>query len=317
MNPLDWQGPEFLSLYVPLLIGGFLVALLIRHLLRLPAGGPMYLSKRTDPYEVAALDGRDTLIEAVVGALFHRNALRLEGRRIATGDALAADAAPVERSVFECAATGDMTLGALRRALIHDIENYRRRLSQKGLVLDEFRARPLRLLPSLVYGAILLLGVAKIFMGLSRDRPVMFLVLLVPLGALGLLVLGRRPWRTRLGDTTLKALREEHQALRTTATAGDSSGTLDGRELALAVGLFGPAMLVPLGYSHLRRTLHPTSSGSSGEISSSSSDSSSCSCGDSGDSSSCSSGGSSGDSSGGSSDGGGGGCGGCGGGGGD
>ncbi|HVG60111.1 MAG TPA: TIGR04222 domain-containing membrane protein [Hyalangium sp.] len=293
MNPLDWQGPEFLSLYVPLLIGGFLVALLIRHLLRLPAGGPMYLSRRTDPYEVAALDGPGTLMEAVVGALIHRKVLRLEGRRIATGEALPADAVSVERSVFECAATGDVTLEVLRRALIHDIEYYRRRLSQKGLVLDEFRARPLRLLPSLVYGAILLLGLAKVFVGLSRDRPVMFLVLLVLLGSLGLLVLGRRPWRTRLGDATLKALREEHQALRTTAVAGDASQALDGREVALAVGLFGPAMLIPLGYSNLRQTLHPSSSSSSGGSSSGSDSSSSCSSGDCGSSSSCSSGGSS------------------------
>jgi uncharacterized protein (TIGR04222 family) len=270
----------------------------------------MYLSRRTDPYEVAALNGPDTLMEAVVGALVHRKVLRIEGRRIATGDALPADAISVERSVFECTATGDVTLADLRRALIHDIEYYRQRLAQKGLVLDEYRAVLVRLLPSLMYGAILLLGVAKLFVGLSRGRPVMFLVLLVTLGVLGLLVLGRRPWRTRLGDTTLTALRDEHQALRTTAMAGDASQSLDGRELALAVGLFGPAMLIPLGYSDLRQTLHPTSSGSSWGSSSSSSDySSSCSSSDSGGGSSCSSGGSS--------CGGGGGCGGCGGGGGD
>jgi hypothetical protein len=213
--------------------------------------------------------------------------------------------------VFECAATGDVTLEGLRRALIHDVEHYRRRLSQKGLVLDDFRARPVRLLPSLMYGAILLLGFAKISVGLSRGKPVMFLVLLVTLGVFGLLVLGSRPWRTRLGDTTLKALRDEHQALRTTAMAGDSSRALDGRELALAVGLFGPAMLVPLGYSGLRQTLNPSSSSSSWDSSSISSDDSSCSSGDSGGSSSCSSGGSSCGGGGG-----GGGCGGCGGGGG-
>ncbi len=293
MNPLDWQGPEFLSLYVPLLAGGFLVALLVRHLLRLPAGPPMWLGRRTDPYEVAALDGPDTLIEAVVAALFHRNVLRIEGSRIATGAALPADAAAIERSVFECAATENATMEDLRRALRPDIEHYRWRLSQKGLVLDDFRASPTRLLPSLAYGAVLLLGAAKIFVGLSRDRPVLFLVLLTAVGALGLLVLGRRPWRTRLGDATLKALREEHQALRTTAMAGNTSRALNGQELALAVGLFGPALLVPMGYADLRQTLRPPSSGGIGD-SSSGSDSGS------GDSS-C----------------GGGGCGGCGGGGGD
>jgi uncharacterized protein (TIGR04222 family) len=291
MNPLDWQGPEFLSLYVPLLAGGFLVALLVRHLLRLPAGPPLWFGKRTEPYEVAALDGPDTLLEAVVASLLHRNVLRMEGSRIATGAALPADAAAIERSVFECAATGDVTLESLRRALGPDIEHYRQRLARRGLVLDDFRSPPTRLVPSLVYGAVLLLGVAKIFVGLSRDRPVVFLVLLTLVGALGFLVLGRRPWRTRLGDATLKALREEHQALRTTAMAGNNSQVLNSWDLALAVGLFGPSLLVPMGYGDLRQTLRPASSGGGGDSSSS---------GDSG-----------------SSDGGGGGCGGCGGGGGD
>lgn len=309
MNPLDWQGPEFLSLYVPLLVGGFLVALLVRYLLRLPAGPPMWLGRRTDPYEVAALDGPDTLIEAVAGSLFHRNVLRIEGRRLATADALPADAAAIERSVFECAATGTVTMEDLRRALSPDIEHYRQRLSRKGLVLDNFRASPARLLPSLVYGAVLLLGISKIFVGLSRDRPVFFLVLLTALGALGLLVLGSRPWRTRLGDATLKALREEHQALRTTAMAGDSSQVLNGQELALAVGLFGPAMLVPMGYADLRRTLQPASSGWIGGGSSDGSDNGYDDGDISGGDSSCGSGGSSCS--------GGGGCGGCGGGGGD
>jgi uncharacterized protein (TIGR04222 family) len=291
MNPLDWQGPEFLSLYVPLLAGGFLVALTVRYLLRLPAGPPLWLGKRTEPYEVAALDDPGTLIEAVVASLLHHNVLRLENGKLATGNALPADAAAIERSVFECVATGSTTMEDLRRALGPDIEHYRRRLSQKGLVVDDFRAPPLRLVPSLVYGAVLLLGVAKIFVGLSRDRPVAFLVLLTLVGSLGFLVLARRPWRTRLGDATLRALQEEHQALRTTAMAGNASQVLNGRDLALAVGLYGPALLIPMGYGDLRQIMRPASSGGGGD-SSSSSDS-------------------------GSSDSGGGGCGGCGGGGGD
>ncbi|HYH94701.1 TIGR04222 domain-containing membrane protein [Hyalangium sp.] len=288
MNPLDWQGPEFLSLYALLLAGGFLVALWVRHLLRLPAGEPLDLGRRQDPYEVAALDGPDTLIEAVVAALFHRNALRIEGRRIATGDTLPEDALPIERSVFECAAAGNVTLEELRRALSPDIENYRRRLAKKGLVLDEFRAAPARLLPSLAYGSFLLLGVAKVLVGLSRDRPVLFLVLIVAFGSLGFLVLGSRPWRTRLGDTTLKLLREEHEALRTTAMAGDSTRVLKPQELALAVGLYGPAMMIPLGYADLRQSLRPSSSSGSGGDSSGGGDVSSCG-GDSGGSSSSSS----------------------------
>jgi uncharacterized protein (TIGR04222 family) len=273
MNPLDWQGPEFLSLYVPLLAGGFLVALTVRYLLRLPAGPPLWLGKRTEPYEVAALDDPGTLIEAVVASLLHRNVLRLADGKIVTGDAPPADAAAIERSVFECVATGSTTMEDLRRALGPDIEHYRRRLSQKGLVVDDFRAAPLRLVPSLVYGAVLLLGVAKIFVGLSRDRPVVFLVLLTLAGALGFLVLARRPWRTRLGDATLRALQEEHQPLRTTAMAGNASQVLNGRDLALAVGLFGPSLLIPMGYGDLRHVLRPASSGGGVGDSSSSSDS--------------------------------------------
>jgi uncharacterized protein (TIGR04222 family) len=297
MNPLDLKGPEFLSLYVVLLSGGFLVALTLRYLLRVPAGQALRLDRRVDPYEVAALGGPDALIEAAVAALFHRSALRIEGRRIATANELSSDAAPIERSVFECAATGNTTREDLRRALSPDIKHFQRRLSRQGLVVDEAQAQWARLLPSLVYGSVLLLGLAKILVGMSRDKPVTLLVILVGLGCLGLLPLARRPWRSRLGDFTLNALRDEHQPLRTTAMAGESSQSLSGRDLALAVGLFGPAMLIPMGYADLRQLLQPTSTGGAGDGDSGGD----CSSGDC--SSGCSSGGC-----------GGGGCGGCGGG---
>jgi uncharacterized protein (TIGR04222 family) len=274
MNPLDWQGPEFLSLYVPLLVGGFLAALLLRYHLRQPAGEPLPLGRRPDPYEVAALDGPNTLIEAAVAALFHRKALRVENLKLVTGEELPADAAPIERAVFQRVAAGSTSTHELRQALSADIERYRQRLSQKGLVLDEYRAAPVQIVPTVAYGAVLLLGLLKIFVGLSRDRPVLFLVLLTGLAALGFLVLGKVPWRTRLGDATLKSLREEHQALRTTTTAGGTSEVLNGQELALAVGLFGPAMLIPMGYGDLRQTLRPFSSGDAGGGGSSSGDSS-------------------------------------------
>lgn len=276
MNPLDLKGPEFLSLYLPLLFGGFLVALVLRYLLRLPAGQPPRLDKRMDPYEVAALGGPNTLVEAAVASLFHRSALRIEGRSIAAATALLTDVAPIERSVFECAATGNTTLEDMRRALSPDIQSFQQRLSRKGLVVEDSQALRAQLVPSLVYGAVLLLGFAKIFVGLSRGKPVGFLVVLVGIGCLGLLKLGSRPWRSRLGDATLRALREEHQPLRTTAMAGESSQSLSGRDLALAVGLFGSAMLIPMGYADLRQILHPASTGDSGGGDSGSSCGSSC-----------------------------------------
>ncbi|WP_224244917.1 TIGR04222 domain-containing membrane protein [Hyalangium gracile] len=295
MNPLDWTGPEFLSLYIPLLAGGLGVALLLRYFLRAPSGEPLLSAGRMDPYEVAALHGSDTLIEAVTASLFHRRVLRVDGDRLATGETLPSNAAPIERSVFECVATGNMKLETLRRALSPDVQHIQARLMRKGLLVDDAQALKAQLYPLMAYGAVLLLGLTKVGVGLANDRPVVYLVLLLCLGSLGLLFLWRRPWRSRLGDATLKALQSAHEPLRTTAMAGESSQALSGPDLALAVGLYGPALLIPMGYSDLRQVMHPPSaSGSSSDSSSGGGSDSSC---------------------GGDSDGGGGGCGGCGGGG--
>ena len=135
---------------------------------------------------------------------------------------------------------------------------------------------------------VLLFGLAKVGVGLYRDRPVGLLVALV-IGTfvLGALLEARKPLRTSAGDAALNKLRHSH---RRAARAPLPS------ELALAVALTGGAVLAGTAYAGYGRTIPSGSTGSSGDGG-----------GDSG--------GSSGDSGGGDSGRGGGGCGGCGGGG--
>jgi hypothetical protein len=165
-------------------------------------------------------------------------------------------------------------------------------------------------------------GLAKLLVGLARDRPVaiLFIVLLLGAGA-WLSLLKVKQGRTPAGDRTLELLRQEHAALRTTLSSEGSAPTLSGAEVALAVALFGTTALATPQLAPLRQRLQPMTSPSSGSSSSGGvddigTDVSSCGGGDSGGSDSSGSDSGGGDSGGGSSCGGGG-CGGCGGGGGD
>jgi uncharacterized protein (TIGR04222 family) len=303
LNPLDWSGPEFLGVYVPLLLVGFFVALGLRGRLRLPDGEPLPSSVRLDPYELALLNDVDGPVNAAVASLVHRKGLLLEDGKLRPGE-LPSDAAPFERAVHGATVAGYTSLEAIREQVGAHTERLREKLERQGLLVGGEHLFAIRAQPALLYGLILLLGLAKLGVGISRGRPVGFLLFFVLVGSLGLWVFLRRPHRSQRGDATLVALKDEHQPLRTAVSSEGALEAVGSRDVALAVGLFGASVLSMSGYQPLRQYLAVPGSvmgggggGDSGSSSGCSSSSSSCS------SSSCS-GGSSG-------------CGGCGGGGGD
>jgi uncharacterized membrane protein YgcG len=144
------------------------------------------------------------------------------------------------------------------------------------------------------------LGVLKLGVGLWRDRPVGFLLMVLLFASMiGYGMLGSQPRRTRKGDKALAKLRADNAALRTTAKADGAWGTMSSGSVAMAVALFGTGLLAASGMGDLRTYLMPPGSGGGADVDVG------------GDSGSDSGGGDGGSSCGG------GGCGGCGGGGGD
>lgn len=290
-NPLDYDGSHFLGLYVPLMLASLVLAMLLRRWLRLPGPDPRH-QPRLDVYETAYLAGgagRTVDTALAVMALRGEIGVSPDGLRLqACGRPQLRD--PIERKVFGALTLEGRPPGLHRRVRPVLCAELDARLRPQGLLPTPVQAAMVRLLPAACTGSVLLLGLLKLAIGLSRHRPVGFLVVCcLVLGIATLVLLLKAVPRSRHGDAVLKQLR-----------SGLSARTVESRQdprLALVMALFGVAAVAHLLPEDLAEQLAPAGSG--GGDSGSGSDGSDSGGGDSG-----------GDS-------GGGGCGGCGGGGGD
>jgi|CXWL01.1.fsa_nt_gi uncharacterized protein (TIGR04222 family) len=283
-NPLDWNGGDFLLLYVALIPAVALLSAVLRRGARDVGAGD---ASNLNPFELAYLAGGPArCVDASVAELLaskgadwdeHAKVLRIYKDAVKRETPL-----DIVARCIDVDGKPDAVLKKARLAL----DPVRRRLEARKLLLDDAavsRARWLSVLPLL---ALLALGGAKIYVGIARDRPVGFLVFLTfVMTIVTLIVLFKRPSRSSAGDATLKLNLQRHErAVRAPKDA----------EVGLAVALIGTAALSGTAYAQYHSVRQPPTSSSSSDSSSSSSG---------------------GDSGGGDSGGGGGGCGGCGGGG--
>ena len=294
-NPLDFYGGSFLILYLAALPWAYLVGTAIKRALRGP--NQRNSAQVEDSVELAYLaGGAERAADAALVELMHRDVLGLDysgaplqaaGRldrvwlRIDAAR-LQAQAAQMPRPVRDAAAVAqrEQSLSRTLAALVRVYEPIGAQLRRKGWWLSRAADVRLRWLGSAPLLALAALGTAKIFVGLARERPVGFLVVLVALTALiALARLLRQQRRTRAGEWALY----------------DASGRATPGEPAVYVALSGTVGVYGSGFAdyHILRTPPGSSGGDSG----------------SGSSGSCSGGGG-----GGCGGGGGGGCGGCGGG---
>jgi uncharacterized protein (TIGR04222 family) len=285
MNPLEWSGPDFLKLYAPLVLLSLVGAWLVRYMLRAPGGLPLsHELQRLDPYQTALLVGRGAALNAAMASLFRAQVLHFGTTGPLVMAPHPAGAHPLECSLRDTVAQGAKTRKALLKGSESELEQVEDTLIQRGLLVERERMKKLRALTLLPLGGVMVLGLAKLWVGLQRGRPVDFLVVLIIFGS----VLGMSLWKTerfrrsKRGDAALKWLRERHEALPESVGPSHTVESLSPGQLILAVGLFGTAALASPQYKDLQGYLDR-------------------------------SGGAGGDGGGGDGDGGGGGCGGCGG----
>jgi uncharacterized membrane protein YgcG len=140
------------------------------------------------------------------------------------------------------------------------------RMEAQGHWLNAAKRGQIALISSLPLLMLILLGVAKVMVGLSRDKPVGLLVVLLIVTTVMMLVnVFTRPKCSRAAQTWLRNYQRQQQRLRTAPTQA---------EWHLAVAAFGFSALtgtVLADYAGLRQPVSGSDSGSS----SSSSDSSS------------------------------------------
>lgn len=257
-NPLDWTAGPFLSLYLGLMVAVLILNRLWRQQLSGPAEAGSAHGLGTE--EIAYLaGGPGRVLDAQIAGLLDSGHLQVDETtrklKVRSHEGLSGLPAQVCRAV-----AADAEPARLERRLRAALEAPRQGLVQRRLWLDDAargRARwALALLPGLLVG----FGVAKIIVGLSRDKPVLFLSLLTAVVALYALVqLASPPTRSRRGDLTLASLSQRHARVARAPVPG---------ELPLAVALAGTAVLGGTAYAAYHQVRHPPASGDGGSASS-------------------------------------------------
>lgn len=263
MRIFDLTGPEFLSFYLSLLAAGGIVCLLLRQLLRFSLaqrGAPTdaeLMSLR--PEEAAYLaGGAEQAVQAAVASLAQRNLIDANSTNhtfILTG-APPNDAETLERALGFAFGKTPRTVRSLTTDARPYLAKVRNRLIDLGLILPDETAWIPILVPALIAVLIILVGVIKIFIGISRNRPVGFLVILVALAVYFFVQMWRNPpERTAQGDRALKRLRAKSAGLEMSVKSGPER--LAPSDMALAVGIFGPAIITSGTLSAVGMSLTP------------------------------------------------------------
>ena len=263
MGVLDLRGPEFLIFYSLLLavVGGG--AVLLRELMRPPWGrGDADTEKAAlslRPEEVGYLaGGEEQALQSAIAALAQRDLLAVDSSKgtLTLKGAPPADVDTLERRLCAVFGKDPRTIRSLTLDAKPLLAPVRARLIRLGLLLTDGDRSVARLLPAVLVGGVALLGFAKIAIGISRHRPVTFLVILVGIAVFAMVQLYRNaPERSRRGDRVLERLRGSSTGLELTVKSKpDRLAPLD---LALAVGMFGPAVMSAGPLSALGMTLAP------------------------------------------------------------
>jgi len=265
-NPMNFTGPEFLTFYISLVVMGIALAAWLRFSLCLVSAN---INQQPDlnTYEIAFLaGGNHRLIMAAITSLVKQGYVevlkekspfgRTQSKLVVTGK-IDAIADPVEKAVAQDILATDGAIEQVFRKSTGMKDSIRARLEQLGLFLSDAQAFKAQIYPSLIVVILLGIGLCKMAVGISRDKPVGLLLICI----FGLLVLGARffvkPQRSRYGEIIFKDLRNRLQPLKT-ANSSDS-------ELVLAVALFGATVLMAdTALADLYQMLTPTAVASSG-----------------------------------------------------
>jgi uncharacterized protein (TIGR04222 family) len=309
MNPINLSGLDFLIFYFGLSV---IVIFTVRHYRHRAESGPAPKMELSDPYLIAYLRGGEKeVLRLGVITLIDRGLLTVDGATIRqTEQEFRRDAVnPLEYDVLKKFSIPAQAASIFEdTTLKQECAPYRAKLEQAGLIPDESTVadRISRFL--LATGMLVAIGLPKIFIGISRDRPIAFLIILM-IAAVVVTAIMSFPRLTRRGQLALEDIQTLYGYLRDRAfDLRRGSAT---PEMMMLAAAFGIAALAPIEYAFARSifTRHSSSCGSG--CGSSGSDSG----GSSSESSGSDSGGSSCGSSGGDGGGsgcGGGGCGGCG-----
>ncbi|HKQ92569.1 MAG TPA: TIGR04222 domain-containing membrane protein [Blastocatellia bacterium] len=248
MNPFELHGPEFLLFYFCFSLAVIGAIILLR--LRAESGGSPRIDLG-DPYLIAYLrGGEDEALRVAVVSLVDRGMLVADGRLIRRADHVTVDMAsrPIERAVLELFITADNGASVLKDKNLKPVfQPYQDTLERAGLLPDG-ATRVARLKRLLVGVAALgIVSMVKIQIGLSLERPVGFLVVMMIVAIVAGAALSF-PRLTTRGKATLEDITNLYSGLRTQINSFSPGGA--SAELAMYAAVFGVAALAATPFAY-------------------------------------------------------------------
>jgi uncharacterized protein (TIGR04222 family) len=265
IDVFDWRGPDFLLFYIVLFAVCFSVAFWLRNRLRVPVADSRP-APDLDGYSIAYLNGgRILTVNTAIANLVNQAGMRVDSksRRATSLVTKPMFTHELERLIYAAARSTDgNTISNIRLSAKSAVEPIAETLKERGLVVADAAAKSAILLPLTIALIAIAIGVIKILVGVSRDRPVGFLIVLCVLSlVISLIAFARRPLRSHYGDAVLKQLQERHTGPR---TLGRNISNVPAAEFAMVMGLFGMNALVGSQLGDLRQSLMaPTGNGGS------------------------------------------------------
>lgn len=279
-SPDAMQGPEFLFLYIFLLLAAAAGTWLLQNRVLLPPRKPAIAPERLGPYHFAFLaDGVQRVFETALARLYVNDHVAMEGYDIVTAKPLPPVAHPVERMVVAGIGTGarSLTTGLVQNA----VPAIKQDLADAGLIPSRDDLSRSRQVALLVMGPVLLLGLVRLAFGVMHHKPVLLLVGTLVAAGVGIFLLLRRKILVNAAGRQACDLARERFLAR-------GEARLDDPDLAYRVALGGRTVLIGLGLGVFVAYLIPPVSANSGWFAGGGGDSSASSCSSSSDSSSSS-----------------------------
>lgn len=239
-NPLNWNSPAFLGLYCGLFLVALILGFTISRGIRPEGRGGAV----TDEDGLAFLAGHGPrMVEAAVARLLASGALVVQdGKRFLRGGGVGGNGS-LDRALLAVPMPADWA--GFEKAAKPHTGSIERRLIGNGLILDKGEARRIGLIAALPLLALFAFGGTKLMVGLSRDKPVGFLIAFLVVTAIAILIrIFAVDRRTQRGTLTLAEARVRHERLRRAPTK-DETGT--------AVALFGTVVLAGSAFAMLHQ----------------------------------------------------------------
>lgn len=217
MNPLNLNGPEFLVFYSICIVIASVLAIVARIVLSSRETHERTEVPKLDPWQLAYLRGGSHAVAqtAVIDLAAKKLAVgdpKL-GRFIANKGNQLTPMDPIPNALYRAMQMGDgLRADRASSTIAYECDKIKQGLEETGVVqsLDQ---RIANVWPGiLAFAAVFFLGLAKLVVGVSRDKPVGFLVLLLILSVAIAVILNYTPRITRLGKW---AIENESKRMRT------------------------------------------------------------------------------------------------------